>query len=421
LGLTALLSWFGFYDVVLLGNSYRTSLAIWISCGSFHAEWCLLLDSLSATMLVVITTVSFLVHCYSTEYMKEDPHSSRFFCYISLFTFFMVMLVTADNLVQLFFGWEGVGLCSYLLIGFWYTRVSAGRAALKAVIVNRVADVFILLGMGGCFAVFGSLNYGPIFLLAPLFELHGLSPVWGGFSAIDIICLLLFGGAMGKSAQVGLHTWLPDAMEGPTPVSALIHAATMVTAGVFLVVRCSPLFEYSGCTLFIISIVGVLTSFMAATIALVQNDIKKIIAYSTCSQLGYMFLACGLSNYAIGMFHLFNHAFFKALLFLSAGSVIHAYGDEQDLRGLGGAGSSLPLTYICFLIGSISLAGFPFMSGFYSKELILSTAAASCTPSASFYFWIGSLTAFMTAFYSFRLFFLGLVRTTGSQGCVACN
>lgn len=336
--------------------------------------------------------------------------------YLSLFTFFMLALILSDNFMQLFFGWEGVGLCSYLLISFWYTRVKANKAALKAVIMNRVADVFIVLALGSCFLNFGSLNFDFIFSLVPYLKDNQSYILGYQINSIDLIAILLFIGAMGKSAQIGLHTWLPDAMEGPTPVSALIHAATMVTAGVFLVIRCSPLFEYSPLTLSIISLVGGLTAFISATIALVQHDIKKVIAYSTCSQLGYMFFSCGLSNYHAGLFHLFNHAFFKALLFLAAGSVIHSMCDEQDVRKLGGLSRSMPVTYITFLIGSLSLSGFPFLSGFYSKDYILETAVASYSINGIFIYWLGSITALLTAFYTFRIFILIFIHNPkGSQ------
>ena len=419
LSTTALLSWLCFYDVILCGNSYCLVLFTWISSGYLDTEWSLMLDSLSAAMLVVVTTVAALVHMYSTEYMGEDPHICRFLSYISLFTFCMVMLVTADNLMQLFFGWEGVGLCSYLLISFWFTRIRATKAALKAVLMNRVADVFIVLGLGVCFAVFKTLKFEVLFALVPWIEGSQFLFLGGYTNIIDTLCILLFLGAMGKSAQLGLHTWLPDAMEGPTPVSALIHAATMVTAGVFLVIRCSPIFEYSSLALNIVAVIGGLTAFVSATIALTQHDIKKVIAYSTCSQLGYMFFACGLSNYYVGLFHLFNHAFFKALLFLSAGSVIHSMRDEQDMRRLGGVSQTMPITYICVLIGSLSLSGFPFLSGFYSKDVILETALGAYTVTGYFAFWLGSITAFLTAFYSFRLFYIGFMQKTSSPKAIA--
>ena len=412
LGVTCLVSWYLFYSCVLLGEGYSIFLLPWIHSGCLNCDWALLIDPLSATMLIVVTTVSFFVHIYSSEYMGADPHTPRFFCYISLFTFFMVSLVSADNFLQLFFGWEGVGVCSYLLISFWYTRLRATKAALKAVLVNRVADVFIVLALGLGFSLFNSLNFHVVFSLTSLLVVEHPN-------LISCFCILLFLGAMGKSAQLGLHTWLPDAMEGPTPVSALIHAATMVTAGVFLVIRCSSVFEYSGVALHIVSIIGALTAFIAATIALVQHDIKKIIAYSTCSQLGYMFFSCGLSNYATGLFHLFNHAFFKALLFLSAGSIIHGMGDEQDMRRLGGAATLMPATYSCVLLGSLSLGGFPFLSGFYSKDFILETAIGAYTIEGMFAYWLGSITAFLTAFYSFRLLYVAFIQESSAPKPIA--
>ena len=421
LSLTALFSWIAFFDVVFGGQAYNIVLFTWIHSGYMEVNWCLFLDSLSVTMLIVVTSVAALVHIYSTEYMGEDPHICRFLSYISLFTFCMILLVTADNLIQLFFGWEGVGLCSYLLISFWYTRIKANKAALKAVIINRVADVFIVLALGVCFVTYGSLKFEVMFSLTPLIEGHTFTFLTQEINTITLICILLFLGAMGKSAQIGLHTWLPDAMEGPTPVSALIHAATMVTAGVFLVIRCSPIFEYSSAALSIVAIIGAITAFMSATIALTQHDIKKVIAYSTCSQLGYMFFACGLSNYHVGLFHLFNHAFFKALLFLSAGSVIHAMRDEQDMRKLGGTSQLMPITYTSVLIGSLSLAGFPFLSGFYSKDFILETSVGAYTITSIFTFWLGSITAFLTAFYSFRLFYISFMQTTSSSKSILNN
>jgi len=345
-------------------------------------------------MLFVVLIVSSLVHLYSTAYMSEDPHTSRFMSYLSLFTFFMLILVSSENLISLFLGWEGVGLCSYLLISFWFTRTAANKAAIKAMIVNRVADLALTIGIIAAFFIFQSVEFAPIFGLAPF------------ATNLSLVTFLLFVGAMGKSAQIGLHTWLPDAMEGPTPVSALIHAATMVTAGVFLIIRCSALFEQTPDVLLFITFIGAATAFMAATSGLLQNDLKKIIAYSTCSQLGYMVFICGLSGYAISFFHLTNHAFFKALLFLSAGAVIHAISNEQDLRRLGGLTRLLPFTYTMFVIGSLALMGFPFLTGFYSKDLILEVVAGQLTVPASFAYWVGLVTALFTAFYSFRLLYL---------------
>ena len=377
----------------------------WISSGNFIADWSINIDPLSSVMLVVVTFVSALVHIYSIGYMSHDPHKPRFMSYLSLFTFSMLVLVVSDNFLQLFFGWEGVGLCSYLLIGFWYKKESANNAAIKAFIVNRVGDFGLAIGIFLIFFYFGTINFKEVFDLAPQFLEKNL--VFFGFesSLITLICLFLFIGAMGKSAQFLLHTWLPDAMEGPTPVSALIHAATMVTAGVFLVVRCSPLFEYSQTALNLVTIVGMITAIFAASVALVQNDIKKIIAYSTCSQLGYMFFAAGIGAYHVAMFHLFTHAFFKALLFLGSGSVIHAFKDEQDIRNMGGVRKKLPYTYMFMLIGTLALTGFPFLSGFYSKDAIIEFAYLKNSSLGNYAATVGIFTAFLTSIYSWRLFF----------------
>jgi proton-translocating NADH-quinone oxidoreductase chain L len=338
--------------------------------------------------------------------MGGDPHLPRFMSYLSLFTFFMLVLVTADNFVQLFVGWEGVGLCSYLLINFWFARLQANKAAIKAMIVNRIGDFGLALGIFAVFTIFKSVDYATVFALAPTLVDQQITFLNTDFDAYTVICILLFVGSVGKSAQLGLHTWLPDAMEGPTPVSALIHAATMVTAGVFLLARCSPLFEYAPTALVVVTVIGAMTAFFAATTGLLQNDLKRVIAYSTCSQLGYMVFACGLSNYAVGVFHLANHAFFKALLFLSAGSVIHAMSDEQDMRKMGGLRRLIPYTYAMFVIGSLALMGFPFLTGFYSKDVILELAYAKYTITGHFAHWLGTLAAFFTAFYSFRLIYL---------------
>ena len=377
----------------------------WISSGNFIANWSINIDPLSSIMLVVVTFVSALVHIYSIGYMCHDPHKPRFMSYLSLFTFSMLVLVVSDNFLQLFFGWEGVGLCSYLLIGFWYKKESANNAAIKAFIVNRVGDFGLAIGIFLIFLYFGTINFKEVFDLAPQFLEKNL--VFFGFesSLITLICLFLFIGAMGKSAQFLLHTWLPDAMEGPTPVSALIHAATMVTAGVFLVVRCSPLFEYSQTALNLVTIVGMITAIFAASVALVQNDIKKIVAYSTCSQLGYMFFAAGVGAYHVAMFHLFTHAFFKALLFLGSGSVIHAFKDEQDIRNMGGVRKKLPYTYTFMLIGTLALTGFPFLSGFYSKDAIIEFAYLRNSSLGNYAVTVGIFTAFLTSIYSWRLFF----------------
>lgn len=382
----------------------------WIASGDFVAHWALKVDALTAVMLVLVTWVAAIVHIYSVGYMSHDDHKPRFMAYLSLFTFSMLMLVTADNFIQLFFGWEGVGLCSYLLIGFWFKKPTANAAAMKAFIVNRVGDFGFALGIAAIFLTFGSVDFATVFKAAG--EFHASTPeaswmILGvSIPVMDTICLLLFMGAMGKSAQFLLHTWLPDAMEGPTPVSALIHAATMVTAGVFMLARCSPLFELAPTTLIIITYVGAITAFFAATIGLVQNDIKRVIAYSTCSQLGYMFFACGVSAYNAAIFHLFTHGFFKALLFLGAGSVIHAMSGEQDMRKMGGIWRKIPYTYACMWIGSLALAGIPLFAGFYSKDAIIESAWFAGTTHGYFAYAMGIAAALMTAFYSWRLLFM---------------
>jgi NADH-ubiquinone oxidoreductase chain 5 len=373
---------------------------------TINIEWSFCFDTLTSVMLVVVTFISSLVHIYSTEYMEHDPHFPRFMSYLSLFTFFMIILVTANNFLQMFVGWEGVGVSSYLLINFWFTRIQANKAAIKAMLVNRVGDFFLLLAMFTIYVVFDSLDYGVVFSLVPLATNETLIIGTYEFNIIDLICIFLFLGAMGKSAQIGLHTWLPDAMEGPTPVSALIHAATMVTAGVFLIIRCSYIFEYSEFALTFVTFVGSMTAFFAATTGLFQNDMKRVIAYSTCSQLGYMVFACGLSGYEVGIFHLSNHAFFKALLFLGAGSVIHAMADEQDMRKMGGLKNLLPFTYAIMTIGSLALIGFPFLAGFYSKDIILEVSASTYSTAGQFANILGLLAAFCTAFYSTRLLYL---------------
>ena len=377
----------------------------WISSGNFKANWSINIDPLSSIMLVVVTSISALVHIYSIGYMSHDPFKPRFMSYLSLFTFSMLTLVVSDNFLQLFFGWEGVGLCSYLLIGFWFKKESANNAAIKAFIVNRVGYFGLAIGIFLIFFYFGTINFSEVFQLAPQYVDKKISFLGSETNLITLICVFLFIGAMGKSAQFLLHTWLPDAMEGPTPVSALIHAATMVTAGVFLVVRCSPLFEYSQFALNVVSIIGMITAVFAASVALVQNDIKKIIAYSTCSQLGYMFFAAGVGAYHVAMFHLFTHAFFKALLFLGSGSIIHAFKDEQDLRNMGGVWKKLPYTYVLMLIGTLALTGFPFLSGFYSKDAIIEFAFFKNSSIGNYATVIGILTAFLTAIYSWRLLF----------------
>ena len=403
--ISAIFSVLVLYEVVV--NQYQENIIIatWINSGSLEVNWSMKIDSLSAVMLVVVTSVSALVHIYSIGYMSHDPHKPRFMAYLSLFTFAMLMLVTADNFIQLFFGWEGVGLCSYFLIGFWFKKESANKAAIKAFVVNRVGDFGFALGIFLIFYLFGTVNYTEVFAEIPNITDKNLVFLGITFNAVDLICLLLFIGAMGKSAQILLHTWLPDAMEGPTPVSALIHAATMVTAGVFLVVRCSPIYEYSDLALNIITIVGMSTAFFAATVALVQNDIKKIIAYSTCSQLGYMFFATGVGAYNVAMFHLFTHAFFKALLFLGSGSVIHAFKDEQNINNMGGVWKKLPYTYSLMIIGTLALTGFPFLSGFYSKDAIIEFAYLRGNTTGYYAAGIGIFTAFLTSIYSWRLIF----------------
>ena len=403
--ISAIFSVLVLYEVVV--NQYQENIIIatWISSGSLEVNWSMKIDSLSAVMLVVVTSVSALAHIYSIGYMSHDPHKPRFMAYLSLFTFAMLMLVTADNFIQLFFGWEGVGLCSYFLIGFWFKKESANKAAINAFVVNRVGDFGFALGIFLIFYLFGTVNYTEVFAEIPNITDKNLVFLGITFNAVDLICLLLFIGAMGKSAQILLHTWLPDAMEGPTPVSALIHAATMVTAGVFLVVRCSPIYEYSDLALNIITIVGMSTAFFAATVALVQNDIKKIIAYSTCSQLGYMFFATGVGAYNVAMFHLFTHAFFKALLFLGSGSVIHAFKDEQNINNMGGVWKKLPYTYSLMIIGTLALTGFPFLSGFYSKDAIIEFAYLRGNTTGYYAAGIGIFTAFLTSIYSWRLIF----------------
>jgi len=403
--ISAILSIFVLYQVIF--NQYEDNIVIatWINSGSLDVNWSMLIDPLSAIMLVVVTLVSSLVHIYSIGYMSHDPHKPRFMAYLSLFTFAMLMLVTSDNFLQLFFGWEGVGLCSYFLIGFWFKKESANAAAIKAFVVNRVGDFGFALGIFLIFYLFGTVNYSEVFQQIPSVVDKNLFFLGLEVKAIDLICLLLFIGAMGKSAQILLHTWLPDAMEGPTPVSALIHAATMVTAGVFLVVRCSPIYEYSPLILNLITIVGMTTAFFAATVALVQTDIKKIIAYSTCSQLGYMFFAAGVGAYNVAMFHLFTHAFFKALLFLGSGSVIHAFKDEQNINNMGGVWKKLPYTYSLMIIGTLALTGFPFLSGFYSKDAIIEFAYLKGNTTGYLAAGIGIFTAFLTSIYSWRLIF----------------
>src|SRR4051812_39314954 len=400
------LSWMAFYRVGFAHQDSREVLLAWIYSGDLKVDWGIRVDTLTAVMLVVVTTVSAFVHLYSIGYMEEDPYRPRFFAYLSLFTFAMLMLVTADNLVQLFFGWEGVGLASYLLIGFWYHKPEANAAAIKAFVVNRVGDFGFALGIFAVFMMTGALDLDTVFAQAPALTGKTINFFGWHADALTLICLLLFMGAMGKSAQFLLHTWLPDAMEGPTPVSALIHAATMVTAGVFMVARLSPLFELAPKAQAFVTFIGATTALFAATIGLVQNDIKRVIAYSTCSQLGYMFVALGVGAYSAGIFHLFTHAFFKALLFLGAGSVIHAMHHEQDMRNMGDLRRYIPFTTAMMAIGTLALIGFPFTAGYYSKDAIIEAAYASTRPGHTLAFLASVIAAFFTSFYSWRLFFM---------------
>ena len=389
---TCLISVYSFIEVVYLESPAIINIWSWFDLGMLYNPITLQFDYIVNSMLILVTGVSFFVHLFSTSYMEGDPHLPRFMSYLSLFTFFMIILVTSNNLVQLFIGWEGVGLCSYLLIGFWYTRIQANKSAIKAMIMNKVGDIGLLLAIILVWMEVGSLDYSTIFSYCYIVENN---------YHLDLISLLLLIGVIGKSAQIGLHTWLPDAMEGPTPVSALIHAATMVTAGVFLIIRMSPFFENTPTILILIVLIGSITAFFSSTIGLTQNDLKKVIAYSTCSQLGYMVMICGFSQYNTGLFHLVNHGFFKALLFLSAGSVIHALSDEQDFRKMGSMNSITPFTYSCIAIGSLSLTGLPFLTGFYSKDLIIEIIYGENM--LRYALWLGVISAFLTAFYSFRL------------------
>ncbi|AZO13984.1 NADH-quinone oxidoreductase subunit L [Mesorhizobium sp. M2A.F.Ca.ET.043.05.1.1] len=422
--IAAILSWIAFFTVGFgHGEVFTVPVLRWIQSGGIDASWALRIDTLTVVMLVVVNTVSALVHIYSIGYMHHDPNRPRFFAYLSLFTFAMLMLVTADNLIQMFFGWEGVGLASYLLIGFWYKKPSANAAAIKAFVVNRVGDFGFALGIFGVFVLFGSVNLSTVFANAASFLPAEGAPAGAAVltflghaldkqTALTVVCLLLFMGAMGKSAQVPLHTWLPDAMEGPTPVSALIHAATMVTAGVFMLARLSPLFELSHSALTVVTFIGAFTAFFAATVGLVQNDIKRVIAYSTCSQLGYMFVALGVGAYGAAIFHLFTHAFFKALLFLGSGSVIHAVSDEQDMRKMGGLRKLIPTTYWMMIVGTLALTGVGVpatvigTAGFFSKDAIIATSFASHNAVAGFAFILLVVAACFTSFYSWRLIFM---------------
>jgi NADH-quinone oxidoreductase subunit L len=403
--ISLILSWIAF-AMVGFGQDERVQVYTWMAVGDLRVDWALRVDTLTAVMLVVVTSISSLVHLYSIGYMAEDPYRPRFFCFLSLFTFAMLMLVTSDNLVQLYFGWEGVGLMSYLLIGFWFQKPSANAAAIKAFVVNRVGDFGFALGIFAIFMMTGAIDFGTVFAQAP--SLAGKTiPVFAwDFDALTLICFLLFLGAMGKSAQFLLHTWLPDAMEGPTPVSALIHAATMVTAGVFMVARMSPLFELAPAAQTFVIFIGATTAFFAATVGLVQNDIKRIVAYSTCSQLGYMFVAMGTGAYSVGMFHLFTHAFFKALLFLGSGSVIMAMHHQQDIRHMGGLKDKIPFTYVTMVIGTLALTGFPLTAGYFSKDAIIEAAFATHNPMMFYAFTATVVAAALTSFYSWRLIFV---------------
>lgn len=394
-----------FYQVCICDQFFFLTIGTWINCGLFVVNWSFIFDSLSVSMLLMVSIVSGSVHFYSIGYMLHDYCLIRFISYLSLFTFFMFILVTGDNFIQLFLGWEGIGLCSYLLISFWNTRVQANKSALKALIVNRIGDFGFLCGLLILFYFFRSVDFSTVFVLTPFFKNVSISFMNVNFYCLNVICFFLFLGSIGKSAQIGLHVWLPDAMEGPTPVSALIHAATLVTAGVFLIIRCSPLFEFAETVLIIIMFIGGITAFFSATIAITQDDIKKVIAYSTCSQLGYMIFICGLSEYNLSLFHLINHAFFKALLFLSAGSIIHAMSGEQDMRKFGGLSKMIPFTYSMMLLGFLALCGFPFLSGFYSKDLILEMTFSKYSIGSFFVYWLGSISALFTAFYSFRVLY----------------
>ena len=403
--ISMILSWIAFVQVGFGHHDARVPVFTWMASGNLTVEWSLRVDTLTAVMLVVVTSVSAFVHLYSIGYMAEDPYRPRFFGYLSMFTFAMLMLVTADNLVQLFFGWEGVGLASYLLIGFWYHKPEANAAAIKAFVVNRIGDFGFALGIFAIFMLVGSVDLDTIFAQAPSLAGKTLPLFAWRVDALTLICLLLFMGAMGKSAQFLLHTWLPDAMEGPTPVSALIHAATMVTAGVFMVARLSPLFELAPNAQAFVTFIGATTAIFAATIGLVQNDIKRIVAYSTCSQLGYMFVAMGVGAYSVGMFHLFTHAFFKALLFLGAGSVIHAMHHEQDIRAMGGLKERIPFTYVVMIVGTLALTGFPLTAGYFSKDAIIEAAFVGKNPVALYAFICTVAAALLTSFYSWRLIF----------------
>ena len=408
---SAFLAIVAFYEVGLCGSPVSINITSWIDSELMDVSWGFMFDSLTVSMLLPVLVVSALVHIFSVDYMSSDPHNQRFFSYLSMFTFFMLVLVTGDNYLIMFVGWEGIGISSYLLINFWYTRIQANKSAIKALVVNRVGDMFLSVGFFAMFFVFGNLDYSTVFSVAPFIN----------ETIITLIGLLLLLAAMGKSAQLGLHTWLPDAMEGPTPVSALIHAATLVTAGVYLLLRSSPVIEYGPTTLIVITWVGALTAFFAASTGLLQNDLKRVIAYSTCSQMGYLFMACGLSQYNVALFHLVNHAFFKALLFLAAGAVLHATYDQQDQRRLGGLIGFLPFTYTAILIGSLSLMALPWLTGFYSKDLILEVAYGQYEFSGQAAYWLGTISACLTAFYSLRLISLTFLTYPNASKSVYLN
>lgn len=409
-----------FYEVSLLNCPVFIKLSIWFNLGTLNVDWGFIFDSLTSSMLLIVSFISLLVHLYSIEYMAMDPHFSRFMAYLSLFTFFMFILVSADNFIQLFIGWEGVGLCSYLLVNFWFTWIQANKAAIKAMLVNWIGDFGLLTGILLIFNYFNATDYSSIFLITPLFSKTVIHFLNISVDLLTVISYFLFIGAIGKSAQIGLHTWLPDAMEGPTPVSALIHAATMVTAGVFLIVWSSPIYENALNVLEIVCVLGSITAFFAASVGLIQNDLKRTIAYSTASQLGYMFFSCGLSQYYVGFFHLANHAYFKALLFLSAGSVIHSINDNQDSWKMGGLKRLVPFTYVAIITGSIALIGFPFLTGFYSKDLILEISYSKYTLFGYTSYLLGTVSAFFTAFYSMRLTCLGFLTKPSGYKQIIC-
>jgi len=412
--LSAFIAIFMVYETAVCGSSCNFVIGSWINSELLTINWGFCFDGLTAIILLVVCGISALVHLYSISYMNGDPHQGRFMSYLSLFTGFMLFLVAADNLIVMFFGWEGIGLASYLLISFWHTRIQASKSAIKAMLVNRVGDVGLMLGICAIFLAFKSVDYAVIFALTPVLIDKTLLFFGFNLSVISVVSFLLFWGVLGKSAQLGLHVWLPDAMEGPTPVSALIHAATLVIAGVVLMIRCSILFENSESVLTIVSIVGALTSFFAASVGLFQNDLKRVIAYSTCSQLGYMVFIVGLSHYSVSLFHVANHAVFKALLFLSAGCIIHGLSDEQDLRKMGGLLSIFPVSYIMIFIGSAALIGTPFLTGFYSKDCILEIAIGKYNFVGNFCYFLGCSAAFCTSFYSFRLLFLTFINPTNT-------